>query len=448
MIMREILFSTLKNYYGEMSLTAKNCKNHAKLLELFLYYCNKHSKCYVLRFDFHFPQQIDKQPLTEAQRELYADPLQRKEIRMNTLSYFIKKLKIKKLDPQYLCACEKSEDASYEHYHLLLLLDGNKTNNVWGHLEELTKIWSGNLGLSTEENRGLVQKSKIRKNGSTYNGFLLNRTSVDFLSNLLEVLNFSKYLLKPEGKENVAFRKKITGSSISYLDKKDNPGIFAKNLLNSCRLKKEMDFSSYHFLDEKFKNQSVNKQEIEVSSFKAGCFQPISEETEEFFDVDTDKFLNDNLSIHYTTFDEDDTEKTEVNLSKTGYKYDELSVFLDNSSQFSDDHPFGEDIESSKNEADLKHVDLIPPENFYEDDFPFPPADLDVFDVPYKVEKPFAERSDSSGKEKDLQEENEEYYLELARTMTFSKKEKECYLEDPEAYYEDNDTDEGNSYEW
>lgn len=447
MIMTEKLFTTLQYYYGEMGLTSKNYKNHAKLLELFLYYCNKHSKCYVLRFDFHFPQQIDKQSLTEEQRELYADPSKRKEMRMNTLSYFIKKLKRKKLDPQYLCACERSQDASYEHYHLLLLLDGNKTNNAWGHLEELTKIWSVNLGLTTKQNRGLVQKSKIRKNGSTYNGFLLNRRSVDFLSNLLEVLNFSKYLLKPEGKESVAFRKKITGSSISYADKKDNPGIFAKNLLNSCRLKQEMDFSAYHFLDEKFKNQSVNEQEIEVSSFKAGCFQPISEEIEEFFDVDTDKFLNDNLPIYYTTFDGYDTEKTEVNLSKTGHKHDELSVFLDNFSQFSDDHPFGEEIESSKNEADLKHVDLIPPENFYEDDSPFPPADSDVFDVPFTVEKSFVERSDVSDKEKDPQE-NEEYYFELARTVTFSKKEKECYLEDPEAYYEDNDTDEGNSYEW
>lgn len=439
MIMSEILFSTLKNYYGEMSLTAKNCKNHAKLLELFLHYCNKHSKCYILRFDFHFPQQIDKQPLTEAQRELYADPLQRKEIRMSTLSYFIKKLKRKKLDPLYLCACEKSEDVSYEHYHLLLLLDGNKTNNVWGHLEELTKIWSGNLGLSTEENGGLVQKSKIRNNGSTYNGFLLNRRSVDFLSNLLEVLNFSKYLLKPEGKENVAFRKKITGSSISYADKKDNPGIFAKNLLNSCRLKQEMDFSPYHFLDEKFRNVPWMNLETEDEA----CFSEGFDGIWEFEDYS----VAENLPIHYTTFDGYDTEKTEVNLSKTGYKYDELSVFPNNSSQFSDDHPFGEEIESSKNEADLKHVDLIPPENFHEDDSPFPPVDSDVFDVPFTVEKFFVERSDVSDKEKDPQE-NEEYYLELARTVTFSKKEKECYLEDPEAYYEDNDTDEGNSYEW
>lgn len=198
--MTEKLFFTLQDYYGELKLTAKNYKNHAKLLELFLYYCNKHSKCYVLRLDFHFPQNINKQPLTEEQQKLYADPLQRKEMRMNTLSYFIKKLKRKKLDPFYLCTCEKSEDASYEHYHLFSLLDGNKTNNVWGYLEDLTKIWSANLGLTIEQNNGLVQKSKIQNNG-----FLLNRTSVDFFSNLLEVLNFSKYLLKSEGKENVAF---------------------------------------------------------------------------------------------------------------------------------------------------------------------------------------------------------------------------------------------------
>lgn len=442
MIMTEKLFTTLQYYYGEMGLTSKNYKNHAKLLELFLYYCNKHSKCYVLRFDFHFPQHIDKQPLTEEQRELYADPSKRKEMRMNTLSYFIKKLKRKKLDPQYLCACERSQDASYEHYHLLLLLDGNKTNNVWGHLDELTKIWSANLELSTEENGGLVQKSKIRKNGSTYNGFLLNRRSVDFLSNLLEVLNFSKYLLKPEGKESVAFRKKITGSSISYADKKDNPGIFAKNLLNSCRLKQEMDFSAYHFLDEKFKNVPWLNLETEDEA----CF---SEESD--WDFWGEEYsVAENLPIQYTKFEDDDIygEKMEENFPKTERNYPELSVFPDNSSQFADDHPFGEDIEFQKNGVDLRLIGLKHPENFYEDDSPFPPADSDVFDVPFTVEKSFVERSDSSDKEKALQEENEEYYLELAKTVTFSKKEKECYLEDPEVYYEDNDTDEGNSYEW
>lgn len=441
--MTEKLFSTLQYYYGEMGLTAKNYKNYAKLLELFLYYCNKHSKCYVLRFDFHFPQQIDKQPLTEEQRELYSDPSKRKEMRMNTLSYFIKKLKRKKLDPFYLCACERSQDASYEHYHLLLLLDGNKTNNVWGHLEELTKIWSANLELSTEENGGLVQKSKIRNknDGSAYNGFLLNRTSVDFLSNLLEVLNFSKYLLKPEGKENVAFRKKITGSSISYTDKKDNPGIFAKNLLNSCRLKQEMDFSPYHFLDEKFRNVPWMNLETEDEA----CF---SEESD--WDFWGEEYsVAENLPIQYTTFEDDDIygEKMEENFPKTERNYPELSVFPDNSSQFADDHPFGEEIELLRDRAEVQQARLKQPENFYEDDSSFPPADSDCYDVSSEKQDYFKEiPAASMTKNESQEEESEEYYLNLARTMTFSKKEKECYLVDPEAEQEDYDED--NSYEW
>ncbi len=440
--MTEKLFSTLQYYYGEMGLTAKNYKNHAKLLELFLYYCNKHSKCYVLRFDFHFPQHIDKQPLTEAQRELYADPSKRKEMRMNTLSYFIKKLKRKKLDPFYLCACERSQDASYEHYHLLLLLDGNKTNNVWGHLEELTKIWSGNLGLSTEENGGLVQKSKIRNknDGSAYNGCCLTRTFADFLFNLLEVLNFSKYLLKPEGKENVAFRKKITGSSIFYADKKDNPGIFAKNLLNSCRLKKEMDFSAYHFLDEKFKNVPWVNLEMEDEA----CFSEDFNGIWEFEDYS----VAENLPIQYTTFDDDTYgEKIEENLLKAGHNHNELSVFSDNSSQFADDHPLGEDIEFQKNGVDLRLIGLKYPENFHEDDSPFLPADSDFFDVPFEAVHSFEEFPAASvTRNEPHEEDSDEYYLELARSMTFSKKEKECYLEDPEAEQEDYDED--NSYEW
>lgn len=450
--MTEKLFSMLQYYYSQKKLTAVNCKKYANILELFLYYCNKYNKCYVLRFDFHFPKTINQNPLPDVYRELYTDSLRRNAMKEAAVSYFMKVLKRKAFDPVYLCATELSEKSDYEHFHLLLLLDGNKTDNIYNHIKLFEKIWYKKLQISKEQNAGLVQKSKVEQekdgNIQKYNGIMLKRASLKFLDDLLYVLSFSEYLIKDKQKEHVVFRKKINRSCLSYKNGEDNPKIFAKNLLNSCRLKKEMDFSSYHFLDEKFKNQSVNEQEIEVSSFKAGCFQPISEETEEFFDVDMDEFLNDNLPVHYTTFDEDDTEKTEVNLSKTGDKYDELSVFPDNFSQVADDHPFGEEIESSKNEADLKHVDLIPPENFHEDDSPFPPVDSDVFDVPFTVEKSFVERSDVSDKEKDPPEENEEYYLELVRTMTFSKKEKECYLEDPEAYYEDNDTDEGNSYEW
>lgn len=57
------------------------------------------------------------------------------------------------------------------------------------------------------------------------------------------------------------------------------------------------------------------------------------------------------------------------------------------------------------------------------------------------------ERPNISDEKNDLQEENEVYYLNLVRTLNFSKKEKECYLEDPEADYEDYDTAEDNSYE-
>lgn len=437
--MTEKLFSMLQDYYSQKKLTAVNCKKYANILELFLYYCNKHNKCYVLRFDFHFPKTINQNPLPDVYRELYTDSLRRNAMKEAAVSYFMKVLKRKAFDPVYLCATELSEKSDYEHFHLLLLLDGNKTDNIYNHIKLFEKIWYNELQISKEQNAGLVQKSKVEQekdgNIQKYNGIMLKRASLKFLDDLLYVLSFSEYLIKNKQKEHVVFRKKINRSCLSYKNGEDNPKIFAKKLLNSCRLKQEMDFSSYHFLDEKFKNVPWMNLETEDEA----CFSESFDGIWEFEDYS----VAENLSIQYTTFEDDDIygEKMEENLPKTERNYPELSVFSDNSSQFSDDHPFGEEIESSKNEADLKHVDLIPPENFYEDDSPFPPADSDVFDVPFTVEKSFVERADVSDKEKDLQEDNEEYYFELARTMTFSKKEKECYLEDPEADCEEYDTD-------
>lgn len=304
------LFSALKNYYSQINLTAKNCKNYAKILEIYLHYSNKHNKVFVLRLDFHFPQTINKKTLSTEYKKLYADSSQRNAMKESTLSYFIKALKRKKFDPVYLCATEISEESDYEHFHLLLLLDGNKTNNIYNHLNLFEKIWYKKIKVTKEQNAGLVQKSKMENDKTNtplkYNGFIIKRNSPKFIEELLYAIKFSEYLIKDKQKEKVVFRKKINSSALCYDNSPNNPKSFSKELINSCRLKKEMNYDNYSFLNEKFKLSSCNNQEIEISFLNNDNFINDETNSSEILDnntIEQDIFIDDDPSIHTAAYE-------------------------------------------------------------------------------------------------------------------------------------------------
>jgi hypothetical protein len=112
---------------------------------------------------------------------------------------FIEKEKNAGYDPLYISVRELSSEKK-THYHMVLFLDGNKTNNTYQHFENARTVLRnicGDYGCINECNEG------------HRNGILLDRILTTY-HDLCEVLCQISYIAKKEQKENV------TGKTFFY----------------------------------------------------------------------------------------------------------------------------------------------------------------------------------------------------------------------------------------
>ena len=134
----------------------------------------RHCRVFVLRIDIHLPQEIAQGVIMDFNRR------------------FIEKEKIAGYDPLYIMVRELSTEKNI-HYHMVLFLDGNKTNNPYQHFQN-ARIVLGNIcgsyGCINECNDGHRNGIMIERNTATYN-------------DLFEVLRQFSYLAKIKSKENV-----------------------------------------------------------------------------------------------------------------------------------------------------------------------------------------------------------------------------------------------------
>ena len=141
----------------------------------------RHCKVFVMRMDIHPPQ--------------YLNPFHI----MNFNHRFIEKEKNAGYDPLYISVRELSSEKK-THYHMVLFLDGNKTNNTYQHFENARTVLRnicGDYGCINECNEG------------HRNGILLDRILTTY-HDLCEVLCQISYIAKKEQKENV------TGKTFFY----------------------------------------------------------------------------------------------------------------------------------------------------------------------------------------------------------------------------------------
>ena len=141
----------------------------------------RHCKVFVMRMDIHLPQHLS---------QFYI---------MDFNHRFIEKEKNAGYDPLYISVREFSSEKK-THYHMVLFLDGNKTNNTYQHFENARTVLRnicGDYGCINECNEG------------HRNGILLDRFQTPY-NDLCEVLCQISYIAKKEQKENV------TGKTFFY----------------------------------------------------------------------------------------------------------------------------------------------------------------------------------------------------------------------------------------
>ena len=94
------------------------------------------NKIFFMRYDIRFPQgygDADNGVFREFQ------------------SKFMKNLSRKGLKPQYVAVREQSTE-KHQHYHVALMLDGQKTQNIHNHIATAERLWDSTLGLPEREN--------------------------------------------------------------------------------------------------------------------------------------------------------------------------------------------------------------------------------------------------------------------------------------------------------
>ena len=178
--------STFLNY--QMDVRIQNI-----YYNLLIHSLQKHCRVFIVRIDIHLPQEMDQRVIMDFNHR------------------FIEKEKNAGYDPLYIMVRELSSEKKV-HYHMVLFLDGNKTNNPYQHFQNARIVLGnvcGDYGCINECNNGHRNGIMIERNINSY-------------MDLYEALRQISYLAKTNQKDNVPgktfFYSKVPILSLSNED--------------------------------------------------------------------------------------------------------------------------------------------------------------------------------------------------------------------------------------
>ena len=118
-------------------------------------------------------------------------------------SKFIKNRSRKGLKPQYVAVREQSRE-KHQHYHVALLLDGQKTQSIHNHIQTAERLWDSALGLPARENGyGLIDDCTTSRTGDKQiNGVMLRPDDPEMEKKKDDCCRRASYLAKNNTKGN------------------------------------------------------------------------------------------------------------------------------------------------------------------------------------------------------------------------------------------------------
>ncbi|MBU1387741.1 MAG: inovirus Gp2 family protein [Proteobacteria bacterium] len=192
----------LTKTYNHFPLSYSNKNNNGfyinildSLQRLFNTMFYRHSQVFVIRLDLTYPTGI-QYPHDNVlfSRFIEALTLYCKRIRKSKRTGNL----VGDYDPMYLWTREDSGTGQH-HFHILLLLNGNKIQNGRGISEKAKELWNGCLGVHAE---GLVHLCMPGGAYDQYGGVKLVRGSIDFPELFENVFKWTSYLAKVYSKGN------------------------------------------------------------------------------------------------------------------------------------------------------------------------------------------------------------------------------------------------------
>ena len=159
------------------------------------------SKVYFFRYDARFPENMHPKG-----NEIFSD----------FQANFMKNLSRQGLKPQYIAVREQSRE-KHQHYHVALLLDGQKTQSIHNHIQTAERLWDSALGLKPKENGyGLIDDCTTSRTGEKQvNGVMLRADDPDMESKKDDCFRRASYLAKTNTKGNAPkFKREMFSSRI------------------------------------------------------------------------------------------------------------------------------------------------------------------------------------------------------------------------------------------
>ena len=173
------------------------------------------SKAYFMRFDLHFPQEGIAVPPDNRHFSTF-------------MSRFMKTLSRQDLMPQYFAVREQSRrEEGRHHYHVMMFLDGQKTQSTHNHLATAERLWANALGLPPQDGGyGLVDhcNSLRREDGLMPNGIRLDRNSYSAGDRRDWCFRWASYLAKVNQKNTPKGQREYFASRLPKEYRPAQPG--------------------------------------------------------------------------------------------------------------------------------------------------------------------------------------------------------------------------------
>ena len=164
----------------------------------------RHRRVYAMRFDMRLPAGIDTSD-NSAFRSFMA--------------YFMQVERRCGYDPEYCAVREESENKGV-HYHILLLLDGDKTRKSFYHIELANRIFNRKFGYPLRKYTGMINDCTQDEYGRKHpNGYLIDRDDY-YTRESHENASFrqASYLAKAAQKNPEKRMRELFSSRLRYLN--------------------------------------------------------------------------------------------------------------------------------------------------------------------------------------------------------------------------------------
>jgi len=157
---------------------------HDKLSTLLTEYTTSHSKTMVIRFDATYPKGFNA---VKDNSDISA-----------LMKLLIQQCSRKGVSPAYFWVREQSLRSNNQHYHCILLLDGNKTRRYYPYIEAAEEMWGRILNVNPN---GLIHYCNKSPDGNRQaNGIILRSDDPYYEDKIDTVVRQAMYLAKDHTK--------------------------------------------------------------------------------------------------------------------------------------------------------------------------------------------------------------------------------------------------------